>query len=168
MSSLWTSPLNAPAPERNILTRKRFSIKLKLLMVFVPLVFITVLAMGTLAMLKGREAVQIRIQTHLKDKAQDVSQIIDGKILQWFQFLEGIARMPFLSDPNMSYSQKLKLLEKEASFDKDILYLVMIDAKGFLHLSDNDLRDINYLSWLKNTKEHYISYLLTLGYGINF
>ena len=65
--------------------------------------------------------------------------------------------MPFLSDPNMSYSQKLKLLEKEASFDKDILYLVMIDAKGFLHLSDNDLRDINYLSWLKNTKEHYIS-----------
>jgi len=157
MSSLWTSPLNAPAPERNILTRKRFSIKLKLLMVFVPLVFITVLAMGTLAMLKGREAVQIRIQTHLKDKAQDVSQIIDGKILQWFQFLEGIARMPFLSDLNMPYSQKLKLLEKEASFDKDILYLVMIDAKGFLHLSDNDLRDINYLSWLKNTKEHYIS-----------
>ena len=57
MSGLWTSPLNAPSPERNILTRKRFSIKLKLLMVFVPLVFITVLAMGTLAVLKGREAV---------------------------------------------------------------------------------------------------------------
>ena len=113
--------------------------------------------LGFLALNLTRKAVTEKIEAHLKDKAQDVAQIIDGKILQWFEFLDGIARMPLLSDPDASYGQKLKFLEEEAHFDKDILYLVMIDSKGLIHLPNGKTQDINYLSWLKNTKESYIS-----------
>lgn len=105
----------------------------------------------------ARKAVTEKIETHLKDKAQDASRIIDGKILQWFQFLEGIARMPLLSDPTASYSQKLKLLEKEAHFDKDILHLVMIDSNGLIHLQNGKTQDIRYITWIKDTNKNYIS-----------
>jgi hypothetical protein len=138
--------------------KKRFSIKIKLLVIFVPLVAIAVFIMSFLAIVKGKEAVEIRIQTHLIDKAQDVSQIVDGKILQWFQFLEGIARIPLLGDSNVPYKAKLELLAQEAHFDKDILHLVMVDSNGLLHLSDGSTQNVEYISWLKNKLgKNYIS-----------
>lgn len=39
---------------------------------------------------EARQAVTEKVQAHLTDKAQNVAQIIDGKINQWFQFMEEI------------------------------------------------------------------------------
>ncbi|MGP1432644.1 MAG: methyl-accepting chemotaxis protein [Treponema sp.] len=113
---------------------------------------------GFLAVRTARKAVTEKIQTHLTDKARDVSEIIDGKIMQWFQFLEGIARMPFLSDDSVPYQQKLRLLEREAAFDKDIDHLVIADPKGNLYLPDGTVQNINYINWLKKSgTKNYIS-----------
>ena len=122
------------------------------------MIFTAASIQGILAVRKARQAVTEKIQTHLTDKAKDVSQIIDGKIQQWFQFLEGIARMPLLSDTTATYEQKLRLLEREAAFDKEIEYLVIADTKGNLYLPDGTIKDINYIGWLKKSgTKNYIS-----------
>ena len=138
--------------------KKRFSIKNKLILIFGLMLLTASAVEGVLAVLKARQAVTEKVQTHLMDKAQDVAQIVDGKILQWFQFLEGIARMPLLSNSTATYEQKLRLLAQEAAFDKDITYLLIADTKGNLYLPDGRIQDVNYIGWMKKTStKNYIS-----------
>ena len=138
--------------------KKRFSIKNKLILIFGLMLLTASAVEGVLAVLKARQAVTEKVQTHLMDKAQDVAQIVDGKILQWFQFLEGIARMPLLSNSTATYEQKLRLLAQEAAFDKDITYLLIADTKGNLYLPDGRIQDVNYIDWMKKTgTKNYIS-----------
>ena len=36
--------------------------------------------------------------------------------------------------------------------------MAMIDTNGLIHLQNRKTQDINYITWLKNTKENYISF----------
>ena len=139
-------------------SRRRFSIKTKLILIFGLMVFVSASVEGTLAVMKARKAVIEKIQSQLIGKAQDVSVIIDGRIGKVFQFLEGIARMPLLSDPAATYQEKLALLAQEAAFDSRINYLLITDLQGNLYLNDGSIEDISAKKWLKNAgKENYVS-----------
>ena len=50
------------------------------------------------------------------------------------------------------------MLKEEVSFDNDILYMAMIDTNCLIHLQNRKTQDINYITWIKNTKENYISF----------
>ena len=71
------------------MTKKRFSISSKLIIIFGLLIAAASLIEGTLALRIARQAVIEKIEAQLIDKALDEAEIIDAKITAFFQFLEG-------------------------------------------------------------------------------
>ena len=130
---------------------KRFSLRNKLIIIFGLLILGAGLVEGLLAVRTARKAVTEKVETHLIDKATDVASIIDGRISAFWQFLEGIARMPAFRDPAISYTEKCLLLDKEAAFNDQILDLNITDRNGNLYTSDGKSTNISHLAWYKGS-----------------
>ena len=118
--------------------KKCFSMRNKLLIIFGLLVALATIIEGLLAIQTARKAVTEKIETHLIDKAADTAEIIDGRITAFWQFLEGIARLPLLSDTSLSNAEKIKRLQKEATFNTDIFELDFSELDGTVHSIDGD------------------------------
>ena len=88
---------------------KRFSMRNKLLIIFGLLVLAAASVEGFLAVRTASKAVTEKVEAHLIDKATDVAEVLDGRVTAFFQFLEGIARMPVFRDASVSHSEKLNL-----------------------------------------------------------
>ncbi len=99
--------------------------------------------LGLLALNMAKRAVTEKVETHLKDKVQDTAEIVDGRIQAFFQFIEGIARVPILQDSAVSWKDKTSYLSKEASYNGDIKGLFISDAKGTLHQQDGKVINIS-------------------------
>ena len=128
---------------------KRFSLKNKMILIFGALIAAASLIEGSLAVRIAKKAVTEKITVHLTAKADDVAEIIDGKIEQWYQFLEGIARMKVLQSLEASALQKTQALDKEAAFDSSISAMNFADTKGNLYLSDGSVYNIAHFDWFK-------------------
>ena len=100
---------------------KRFSIRTKLLLIFGLLIIVAAFMLGMLALAIAKRATTEKVETHLIDKAKDTAEIVDGRIQSLFQFLEGIARMPILSDDSKTEAEKMEVLKAEAAFKFDNL-----------------------------------------------
>ena len=121
-------------------TSKRFPIRYKLILVFGLLVVFAGSTEAVLAITIARKAVTEKIERHLTDKAVDVAGIIDGRITALFQFLNGIARMPFLTDPAYSYQQRVALLQEEAATNSKIIELDVTDPDGTFYYVGNTVQ----------------------------
>ena len=128
--------------------KKRFSIRYKLIIIFGILIALASTVEGLLAVFVARQGVTEKVETHLVDKANDVAEIIDGRITAFWQFLEGIARMPLLSDVSTSNTEKIKALQREAGFSSDIVELDFSELDGTLHSIDGDAQ-IGDRDWFK-------------------
>ncbi|MGP1563873.1 MAG: methyl-accepting chemotaxis protein [Treponema sp.] len=120
--------------------KKRFSLKNKLIFIFGMLIVLAAGIEGIFAVRIARKAVTEKIKTHLIDKAADTAEIIDGRIEAFWQFLEGIARMPMFNDTSVSNAEKVKLLQKEASFNSTIFELDFSELDGTCHSVDGDVQ----------------------------
>ena len=116
--------------------KKHFSIRYKLIIIFGILIALASSIEGLLAIFVARQGVTEKVETHLVDKANDVAEIIDGRITAFWQFLEGIARMPFLRDPQISYMEKMQMLAKEVQFNTALRALYITDEKGIIQFLD--------------------------------
>ena len=95
----------------------------------------------------SRKATMEKIEIHLKDKAKDTAEVIDGRVMALYQFLEGIARTPILRDISTSPEKKAKYLMKEANTNEEILFLSFADDEAFLYTHDQktiNVKEINY------------------------
>ncbi|MGP1455446.1 MAG: methyl-accepting chemotaxis protein [Treponema sp.] len=128
--------------------KKRFSLRYKLILIFGLLITVASLVEGFLAVKTARKAVTEKVAAHLTDTAGDVAEIIDGHILSFFQFLEGIARMPQLRDPTIPYSVKLDFLKKEAAFNDRIVYLQLGDTQGTTYTTKGTVENA-HASWFQ-------------------
>ena len=117
------------------------------------------LILSVLAIRTARKAVTEKVETHLIDKATDTAEIIDGRVTAFWQFLEGIARMPFLYDKQISALEKARLLSKEAGFNELIQLLVYINVQGNLSLEDGRIFNVSEREYFQHTLkgEKYIS-----------
>ena len=131
--------------------KKRCSLRYKLILIFGLLMALASTIEGLLAIRAARKAVTEKVETHLIDKATDTANIIDGRITAFWQFLEGIARMPEFRDDKVSYVEKSRMLDKEAAFNKDILQLNIADNSGVLYTSDGKSIDISHLAWYEGS-----------------
>ncbi|MGP1587631.1 MAG: methyl-accepting chemotaxis protein [Treponemataceae bacterium] len=113
--------------------KKRFSLRTRLILIFGLLILLASLIEGLLAVRISRKAVTEKVETHLIDKATDVTEILDGRITAFWQFLEGIARMPAFRDPAVSYTERSRLLANEAAFNERITSLAIADTQGFYY-----------------------------------
>ena len=109
---------------------KRFSLKNKLILIFGALIALASSIEGLFAVRISRKAVTEKVEAQLIDKATDTATIIDGRVNVFFQFLEGIARMPILRDNSLSYQEKTAYLTKEATFNDRIKELDITDKNG--------------------------------------
>ena len=139
--------------------KKRFSLRNKLLIVFGVLILTVGLILSVLAIRTARKAVTEKVETHLIDKATDIAEILDGRINTMFQFLEGIARMPFLYDKQTSVLEKARLLSKEVGFNELIQLLAYINVQGNLSLEDGRIFNVSEREYFQHTLkgEKYIS-----------
>ena len=127
--------------------KKRFSIRYKLIIIFGLLIALASAIEGLLAVQTARRAVLEKIETHLIDKASDTATIIDGRITAFWQFLEGIARMPFLRDSNISYMEKMQMLAQEAKFNTAVRALYITDEKGVIQFLDGTTPSCAHEQW---------------------
>ncbi len=104
---------------------------------------------GLLAVRTARKAVTEKVETHLIDKANDVAEIIDGRIIALFQFLEGLARMPVFADSTLTYKEKVIRLEREITFNEALYDSVITDAQGNMHSADGQTISVNNYDWFK-------------------
>ena len=132
---------------------KRFSLRNKLMLVFGLLILVACLSLGILAVRKSRKAVIEKVETHLIDKATDTANIIDGRINAFWQFLEGIARMPVLIDTNIPYAEKMAYLKVEAAFNEQIFELNVVDMKGNRHTADGTVFNVSDRNWFKSAAQ---------------
>ena len=131
--------------------KKRFSLRFKLVIIFSLLIAAASIVESILAVHTARKAVIKKIETHLIDKVQDTAEVIDGRVTAFWQFLEGISRMPAFRNSEMSYMEKSMLLDKEAAFNDQILDLNIADKNGILYTSDGKSTDISHLAWYKDS-----------------
>ena len=129
--------------------KKRFSMRNKLLIIFGLLIVLATSIEGLLAIRTARRAVVEKIEIHLTDKATDTAEILDGRITAFFQFLEGIARMPILIDPTASYKEKVAQLTKEAAVNEKIEQLNLYDLSGVRTTSDGKTVSVVDREWFQ-------------------
>jgi len=65
--------------------KKRFSLRYKLILIFGLLIAAASTIEIVLAVRTARKAVTEKVETHLIDKVQDITEIIDGRITSFFQ-----------------------------------------------------------------------------------
>ena len=129
--------------------KHRFSLKNKLVIIFGLLILTAGLTEGILATRTARKAVTEKVETHLIDKANDIAEIVDGRINTVFQFIEGLTRMPVLRDTNLSFTQKAQSLAKEAEHNKIIQYFGVCDIQGNLYDSSGGYTMISDRDWFQ-------------------
>jgi len=129
--------------------KKRFSMRNKLLIIFGLLIVLATSIEGLLAIRTARRAVVEKIEIHLTDKATDTAEILDGRITAFFQFLEGIVRMPILIDPTASYKEKVAQLTKEAAVNEKIEQLNLYDLSGVRTTSDGKTVSVVDREWFQ-------------------
>ena len=130
--------------------RKRFSIRFKLILIFGLLIALASTIEGLLAVRTARKAVTEKVETHLIDKATDTAEILDGRVNAFFQFLEGIARIPVFRDASVSYNEKLNFLKKEVAYNDLLVEAALVDAQGNMyHSVTKEIISVKDREWFK-------------------
>lgn len=127
--------------------KKRFSIKLKLVIIFGALISTAIAILGILAVQITKRAVIEKVEVHLSDKAEDTAKVIDTKITAFFQFLEGLSRIPVLRNNSLTYDEKMAYLKKEADFHKSINELKIYDLSGKRYTDEGKVIIVNDRDW---------------------
>ncbi len=123
--------------------KKRFSLRYKLMIIFGALIAAASLGEIMLAVYTARLAVTEKIEDHLIDKAADTASIIDRQVTAFWQLFEGIARMPILRDPAVSYHEKTMFLAKEAAFNNEIHRMDLCDMEGRRYTNTGKIIDVS-------------------------
>ena len=127
--------------------KNRFSLRTKLILVFGLLILTVGFILALLAVRTARKAVTEKVEAHLIDKATDTAEIIDGRANTICQFLEGIARMPILTDPTSSYADKIALLKAEEAFNPLIHNFTFCDIAGNAYVSASQMVSVQDREW---------------------
>ena len=128
---------------------KRFSLKNKLILIFGALIAAASVIEGVFAVRIARKAVSEKVEAHLTGKARDVAEIINGRLEAFFQFAEGLARMPELTSSNSSSAEKTHFLAGQTGINDDVLTLAFIDMQGFFYTADGRKLDLNGREWFQ-------------------
>ena len=134
-------------------SKKRLSLRNKLMLVFGALIFVVGFTLALIAVRTARKAVTEKVEAHLIDKATDTAEIIDGRITAFFQFLEGIARMPQIRDQSVSYQKKTDILNDEVQFNSILEELYLVDTDGIQYYSDGTSDNYSNKEWFKDAMQ---------------
>ena len=132
---------------------KRFSIKNKLIVIFGLLLLIAGLGLTFTSIAITRAALTKRIEAQLSQQAKDTAEIIYGRIDSLFQFVEGIARMPVLRNPDASIQEKLTVLRKEVAFNDDLHDAGFINNNGTMFTTSGNTLSVAQEKWFADAAQ---------------
>ncbi len=127
--------------------KKRFSLRLRVIIIVEILVATGLTILGLLTVRSGRRSVMERVEAHLFDKASDVADKLDGYNREWFKFLDGIALQPVLHDAGISWREKAIFLKNLADTEKSLMKLTIMDTNGQWYLPDGTILDTSMQQW---------------------
>ncbi|EMB32932.1 hypothetical protein HMPREF9727_00082 [Treponema denticola MYR-T] len=133
--------------------KKRFSLRKKLVLIFGFLIAAALTTAALITIGNARKAVLEKVEAHLTDKATDIAEVIDGRISSVVQFIEGLARMPFLRDNSMTLTEKAELLIKEAERNKKIDYFGICDMQGNRYDGTGHRTSVRDREWFKSASQ---------------
>ena len=133
--------------------KKRFSLRKKLVLIFGFLIAAALITAALITIRNARKAVLEKVETHLTDKATDIAEVIDGRVSSVVQFIEGLARMPFLRDNSMTLTEKAELLIKEAERNKKIDYFGICDMQGNRYDGTGLRMSVRDREWFKSASQ---------------
>ena len=130
--------------------KKIFSLRYKLVLIFGLLILLAGVMLGVLAVRIARKAVVEKIEAHLTDKATDIAEVVDGRASSIMQFIEGLARMPFLRDDSLPLQQKAQMLAIEAERNAKIDYFGICNLDGSRYDAHSSLSFVNDRVWFQS------------------
>ena len=129
--------------------KKIFSIRKKLILIFGMLIVAAVFIQGFIAIQIAQNAVTERVESSFKNKAEDTAEIIDGKIMAFLNFVEGVARSSILRDISVSYGEKVQLLKQEAAFNSRITVFTLTDSAGNAYFENGQVIKVDDREWFQ-------------------
>ena len=130
--------------------KKRGSLRTEMMLAFGLLLLAACLTLGILAVRTASNGITEKVEIHLIDKATDTAEILDGRVNAFFQFLEGIARIPVFRDASVSYSEKLNFLKKEVAYNDLLVEAALVDAQGNMyHSVTKEIISVKDREWFK-------------------
>ena len=129
--------------------KKIFSIRKKLILIFGMLIVTAVFIQSLIAIQIAQSAVTERVEASFKNKAEDTAEIIDGKIMAFINFIEGVARSSLLRDTSISYLEKVRALQKEIAFNDRILVFFLTDAAGNGYFENGQVLKLSDREWFQ-------------------
>ncbi len=144
---------NKRQKNRKLKKKKRFSIRTKLILIFGLLGVLGLVFQVFFAVRTSRQAVTENVEAGLIEKAADTSEIIDGKITSFLNFIEFIAFLPEIRSSSVSYADKMKRLNEEAKQNPMLSELYIVDSNGIQHNPDGLKEDYSEDLWFKQSIE---------------
>jgi hypothetical protein len=123
-----------------------------MVIIFGAIVITSLVLLGFLCLKQSREAVLEKVEAHLFDKATDVAGILDGKVQQWFKYLDGISLHAVLNDDSISYREKATFLKKLAETEESVESFGIIDTHGEYYLPNGQHFDVSNQKWFLDSQ----------------
>ncbi len=131
----------------SVKTPKKSSIKHKLMFLFALVFLLAAFIQGFFALHLARTALKDNVANLLKNKAQDTAEIIDGRIDSFFSYLQGITQLPFLTDSDVSFTEKAARLHNMFLSNDDVLRINIADTAGTLYTYGYEPLDVTKREW---------------------
>lgn len=131
--------------------KRRFSIRIRMVLIFGGLVFAGLSILDVLAIEQARSGIKERVEAHLSDKAEDTARLLEASILQWYNYLEALTLQQILHDPTINYHEKAAFLKNLADKDESIVNYIIVDTKGIRYLPDGSTLDVSSTQWFKDS-----------------
>ena len=129
--------------------KKRFSIRKKLFFILGSLIAVAMITESVISVRMARGAVIEKISNHLMNKADNTAEIIDGRIVAILQYLEGIARLPVLTDESAPYEEKARQLQEQIAFNPKLKQMTMYPPSGARLMADGHTINVADRDWFR-------------------
>ncbi len=139
-------------------SKKIFSMKYKLVILFSVMLSLAIVLSTFLAVDIARKAVEEKVKDHLTAASAGTAEIIQQRINVFIERVQGIANAPFVSDPNLSYEEKLQELNTLYG-SRGYAYITLADTNGRGYLKGGVSFDAKNQEWFKEAMrgEHSVS-----------
>lgn len=111
-------------------------IRTKLVVYFSVLILLTVFLLSYFTLSNASDSIREITREQLQDSALEGSKLLESRLESEFRYLEGLAKMESIADPNRDMNEKMSIFLEEVS-KTNYLRIGIADTKGNLYLSDN-------------------------------
>lgn len=117
------------------------------MLAFGLLISVTMILFVIIGLKQTEKIVLSQVETYLQDKVSDTARIMDLFAESWFNRMNDFAKMPYLNNSELSYTDKAWKLVRLLATQPDIRSFALVDLNGIWHLPDGRSVDVSTQDW---------------------